>query len=86
MVQQIRDLIDGYEDKPTDILISIFSECDPDPSHFIRNLVNESCDLLKSEFETIDSKMEMSRRLFWKLLESILLEEKAMGFRDNFLD
>ena len=70
-------LATDFSEKPTDKLISIFAECETDPSHFICNLVDESCELFTKSFDTFESKLVMSRQLFWKLLESILLEERS---------
>ena len=71
--------------EPTSKLISIFAECEDDPSHFIRNIVNESCDKFIATYRKlengakcglVESKIGMAKKLFWKLLESIILEEK----------
>ena len=82
---KVRDLVEGYAVEPTSKLISIFAECEDDPSHFIRNIVNESCDKFIATYRKlenggkcglVESKIGMAKKLFWKLLESIILEEK----------
>jgi len=85
VVTKVRDLVEGYTVEPTSKLISIFAECEDDPSHFVRNIVNESCDKFIATYRKlenggkcglVESKIGMAKKLFWKLLESIILEEK----------
>lgn len=62
-------------------LVSLFAESDCDPSRELRDVVDSSCATFISSYPTEEvefakSRLRIAKRLFWKLLESILYEEK----------
>ncbi|CBY06768.1 unnamed protein product [Oikopleura dioica] len=81
-VQQIKDLVKDNDssDIPAS-LMSLLASCEKDHSHSIRDLVSTSSNIILEKLtgkrdKSLAERMEISKKLFWRFLESILLEER----------
>ena len=80
-VIKIRQLVAGYtEDIPAG-LMAMFAECENDPSRELRDVLKKSCDTFlgsypADELDFAKSRLQIARKLFWKIMESILYEEQ----------
>ena len=86
----MRQLVTGYTEECPPGLLSLFVECENDPSRDLRDLLNASCDKFLDSYsaderEFAKSRLQISRKLFWKIMESILSEEHQRIGKKSFL-
>ena len=61
--------------------MSLLASCEKDHSHSIRDLVTTSSNVILEKLTgkrdmSLAERMDLSKKLFWRFLESILLEER----------